>query len=507
MKKQETSNRHLMVTRKIIQESMKNRLMEPSSFKKKLPILYSQLVKVNDTYDFVKVVRIVSENCEDPYTCSNNTTYRDEEFRGGYPCSINDTMFRISNQDCVLIHSRTTLFIYFIYKNLARSYSIYNISLHDLNKSKFIKEMDNELETYIKIIDNSIAYNKSHEIEQDSDRDEFIEAGKKFSPSFDDIMEPVDIKPYEGVSGSIQEKFITIVGNLSKLTSEINEKIALNDIDEIGKRFIEAKQNIAALSMKTKPNKTISFLDKFTNKIPGIDKVKKSLNNTITEILSVQSNIDYLFGVIHSQYNTLIEKGEGLQKAKSQLESQIDELVKISNESDKHISSFENEVEIPIRELALDTQIKSSIEKYKNRLLKIDGAIIATQTTIVALGKDLPALKTDLTDEMAIGGLLNSVDKYQAMYTEVATLVSDVTRDTAEKTHNVIENLLEMQINDTHTMTYLAESTKRGERFANMIQDKTTKLALKVHRDAKFIEEIIMGSTTESARKRIQLLK
>lgn len=146
------------------------------------------------------------------------------------------------------------------------------------------------------------------------------------------------------------------------------------------------------------------------------------------------------------------------------------------------------------------------MKKNKSKLQKIDGSILAVQATIASLGANLPAYKADLEDEMAIGSLLTSVDNYQEMYKEITTLVSDVTKHTAEKTHKVIENLMDIQINDTHTMQYLSDSISRGEKFATMLVDKSEKLAQKVARDAKFISETTKGTTLLNAKEKYKLL-
>lgn len=158
-----------------------------------------------------------------------------------------------------------------------------------------------------------------------------------------------------------------------------------------------------------------------------------------------------------------------------------------------------------MKDISINTQIKTNIEKNKIKLQKIDGSILAVQATIISLGSKLPSHKADLEDEMAIGGLLSSIDNYQEMYKEITELVSDVTKTTAEKTHAVIENLMNIQIEDTHTTKYLADSINRGEKFATMLVDKSDKLAAKVTRDAKFISEIAKGNTLENVKKKLPL--
>ena len=317
-------------------------------------------------------------------------------------------------------------------------------------------------------------------------------------------LEPDDIKI--NTSGiDITQQYSSIVSNVSQITKDINAEDALSNHKEIAEAFVKAKQEISKLST-VKPNKFGYVGEWITSNVLVKSKIEEA-KELKAKNQSTQENIDYLFGVVYEKYENLIKTGEGLQKSKAQMNKQIEALNNLEIQSDEQVNQYTQQSDIPIRELAINTQIKTSIEKYKQRLTKIDGAIIATQTTITSLAKDLPAMKNDLTDEMAISSLLGSVDDYQVMYQEIAKLVSEVTTSTAEKTHVVIENLLQMQIEDTHTINYLVESGKRAEKLATMLTDKTTKLTKKVQRDAEFIGDIAKGNTIEHARSKYKLLK
>ena len=328
--------------------------------------------------------------------------------------------------------------------------------------------------------------------------------GQEFNPQVYIAEEVEDIDLNIDSSLSTQNQYTQIVGNMSKLTSKINEAFKLQDEEDISKAFLETKKKLEILANQ-EPGK-LAVASKLLTKLPFAKSMFKAVDEVIVENSSVQKNINYLFGMISDKYEKLIVVGEGLQDSKVHMEAQIKELKKLLKTSNKELEQFQ-EVDRPMRLISLNTQIKASVEKYKNRLVKIDAAILATQTTIVALGRDLPSLKNDLTDEMAIGGLLNSVGDYQDMFTEMSTLVSDVTESTTKKTHDVIENLFEVQIKDTHTMQYLANSAERSKKFAKMVEDKTQKLATKVKRDADFISEIVKGTEIEDARSKVKLIK
>ncbi len=317
-----------------------------------------------------------------------------------------------------------------------------------------------------------------------------------------------DVEPEININTSgedITSQYASIVGNVSQITKDINAGHALDDHKEIVEAFLKAKVEISKLSTVT-PSK-FGYFGKWLTDNKIIKSTTEDIKETKARQQSTQENIDYLFGVVYEKYENLIITGEGLQKSKIQMDKQIEALQELEKQSDDILSHYQSQSDIPIRDLAINTQIKTSIEKYKQRLTKIDGAIIATQTTITSLAKDLPAMKNDLTDEMAISSLLGSVDDYQVMYGEIAKLVSEVTTSTAEKTHVVIENLLQMQIEDTHTINYLVESGKRAEKLSTMLTDKTGKLAKKVKRDADFIADIAQGNTIEHARSKYKLLK
>jgi len=329
--------------------------------------------------------------------------------------------------------------------------------------------------------------------------EDVIAKGKELTPEVHVLKE---LPPEEIIAtGSILERYTKITGEVSKATANINEQFSLADAEDLKVAFLAARNKIESLT-STKPG-AVSFLSKYASKIPFANKLAASVSSTISETSSAQKNINYLFGVINDKYEKLINVGESFQEAKASITSRITALEELSTESKAHLSTFGERPAQPIRDIATDVQISSSIETLKSRLVKIDGAIMATQNTIFVFGKDLPALKADLTDETAVGNLLSTVDDYQKMGQEVAALVANVTTATAEKTHAVIENLLDVQIKDTHTMQYLEHSSKRAEKFGKMVETKSKVLAHKVMRDAEFITSIVQGNSVEYARKNI----
>lgn len=322
---------------------------------------------------------------------------------------------------------------------------------------------------------------------------EIVNAGKNSRPETH-VMLDVPIEKIE-TSGSLQDRFVQISGTVSDLTTQINTNMTLGSTQDLVAAFIDAKDKIQGLSA-VEPDKVTGFIGKVFGDNKWVNKVVSKVGSAKTENSSVQKNIDYLFGLIHSKYEELIEVGEGLQKAKGKLLSQEEALSALAVESKDDLAQYKEQSDIPMKTLKLDTQIAGNVEKLRNRLLKINGAIVATGATITALGRDLPALKSDLTDEMAIAGLLNNVDDYQQMYAEVAKLVAEVTEKTQEKTHKVVENLLDLQLNDNHTTRYLLGSVKRTDKFAGMLKEKVGQLADKVVSDAKIITEVAEQSNS-----------
>lgn len=326
--------------------------------------------------------------------------------------------------------------------------------------------------------------------------------GRDMAPKHVDITTEIVVEIEHHDTAPINDRYMEVVGCISALTKGINNNSILKDSKEVAEAFLKAKKEIEGLAtVRAKPSssKDGGWMKRYFGKVDPT--ATPSGQNA-----SVQDNIDYLFGLIHEKYEKLVTTGEGLQAAKGQISAQLIILEDIAKESSEALSKYVDKTTVPMRTLALDTQIKASAEKYKDRLLKIDGAILATQTTIISLGKDLPAMKTDLTDEMAISGLLTDVGDYQAMYSQIAGLVSDVTTSTSEKTHEVIENVLTMQIEDDHTTKYLEASVVRGEKFAAMITDKSGQLATKTKRDAEFIEQVVSKSQIANARSSIKMI-
>lgn len=325
------------------------------------------------------------------------------------------------------------------------------------------------------------------------------------------VNEPnLEDEPITATGSTLQEKYTSIVSNASAISTKINSEIALGDTKELAQAFLDTRDSLKGMA-DVAPSTAGGFLSRATDKIPFVKKVKKKTDRAMAENSSVQDNIDYLFGLIHKKYTKLVNVGTSLQQSKGKFINEISELKLLFEESNAELAQYENEADMPMQDVALNTQIASEISKNEAKLSKIDGAILSVRTTIIALGKNLPAHKADLEDEMALGGLLSSVDDYQQMYKEVTELVAGVTKATAENTHKVIENLIDIQLNDTHTIDYIKDSAKRDSAFGKMITTKHGLLDEKIRRDAVEIKNIInnqkvltSGATAEQPRKAIK---
>jgi len=300
----------------------------------------------------------------------------------------------------------------------------------------------------------------------------------------------------------LQDKYFSIVGEVSEINTKLNSLSVLSDQKELAELFVTAESTIQSLITK-KPNRFLGGLRTFVEDTGWAKKIETS--NLLAK--SVQGTIDQLFAVVDTKYGELLSAGEVLQESKKQLESQIQELRELQKLSSSTLSEYINQEDIPMRELMLDTNIKASAEKYTERLNKINATILTAQATLISLGKDLPSLKTDLVDEMALGNLLNILQDAQTMYSTTVDLIGNVADTVSEKTHTVVEELMDIQINDTHTATYIAKAIERGEKTAKMVVEKSNLLANKAVRDAKFISEIVNGSSVIEARKAVKLLK
>jgi len=294
-----------------------------------------------------------------------------------------------------------------------------------------------------------------------------------------DGINPDDII-IEPTIGDIHAKYEAVVNAISSSMEKINEMDILAHQKEIAEAFIKTKAQVTELATQ-KPGK-IGFFKRLAKEyLP--DKLVDNIKEEFNKAQSTQENINKLFGMIYSKYENLVKTGENLQKAKAQIVKQLEILKDLHKESEETLSQYQNEADKPIRDLSTNTKIKTAIAKYHKRLSKIDAAIIGTQSTIMALAKDLPSHKADLTEELAIGSLLSNVDDYQQMYSEVVELVSTVTEVVEEKTHTSIENLMEIQLRDTKMMDYLEKSGERHKKFVKMFQEKSGLLATKLRQD------------------------
>ena len=344
---------------------------------------------------------------------------------------------------------------------------------------------------------------------QEEQKEAITQKGREMKPDYH-ILKDSEISEdfaYADDGQTIGERYGSIVGTISKLTSELNSATALGDNKELVEAFNNAKLQIQQYTSTATAGSAKGFIGRLIGDNKYAKRVIAKVKKTKAENDSIQKNIDYLFGLIQEKYECLVTSGEGLQAAKSQIAKQLEALSVLHKESSEFIGSFADRSQIPIRDLSLNTQIEASIEKYKNRLAKIDGAIIAAQTTIMALGKDLPSMKSDLTDETAISGLLSSIDDYQQMYDKAAELVSDVTETVAKQSYDVIENLFDMQIKDNRMISYLENSSKRSQKFATMVADRSDQLATKIRNDADKMLHIAAHNSSNLIAQGIQKLQ
>lgn len=367
-----------------------------------------------------------------------------------------------------------------------------------------------ELEQLVSKFSNQVAKitaTKEAELAKSADREaELTTLASNYKPVTTLIEETEDYTLDIPDDLSIQDKFTTIVGTMNEIVGEINAANSLDSQKELAEAFLKVRADLSKFSHK-EPSKVSTLAVKYLGKSNWLSKKMESATDTLAGNQSVKKNIDYIFGLMHEKYNKLVEVAEGLQNSRAALEAQIVALHSLEAESDKHLSSFTDQADAPMRDVALNTQIKASIQKYRDRIAKVKGAITAMQATIIALGRDLPAHKSDLEDEMALSGLLTNIDDYQKMFGEIKTLVIDVTEATREKTFEVVDNLMKMQIEDTHTMEAIADNLQSGKEFAKMLSTNSQKLADKTVRDAKFIQQVVEGIPIDTVRKNVKKLK
>lgn len=307
---------------------------------------------------------------------------------------------------------------------------------------------------------------------------------------------------------AIMTEYHSVVSEIDEASKAINNNTRLEDLKDISETFMATREKLKELAQANASrvsSVSTSIFDRFKG-VPLLGKALSATKELKEKTESVQDNIDALFIMMHKQYTRLVEVGEGLQKAKEKQQIQYQKLELLIASSDSFLSKYASQVDIPVRELMANTQIKTSYEKLKKRILKTESAIMGTQASIISLGKDLPCTKSEMTEELALSSLLNSVTDYQQMYNDISTLLNEVVEITSEKTYKVVENLMDLQINDTHTLAYLSKDNQRAKEFATMLTDKSQKLANKVVKDASLIKEIASGSNLLEARAKINQL-
>jgi len=315
------------------------------------------------------------------------------------------------------------------------------------------------------------------------------------------VLEDVKVDLNVNQSDPLKAKFMAVISATSDISDTINKNSSLEDTQVIKSAFIAAREAISVKS-SAKPGAIMGMVRKSKWASNLVDKVSSAaLDNS-----SIHDNINAIFGPVYVKHESLIVTGEALQKSKGQLIAQIECLNDIEAESQAVLDGYGKPEDVPMSVIDLHTRISTERREAEGLLMTTTAAVIAVQGTITSLGRDLPAFKAKLSKNSAIGSLVGDVTDLQDMIEDISILVEEVTESSSQHTYDAIEAVFDKQINNTRAIDGLVKSAKQDAVFAEMLEDKSIKLANKVISDSKQIKTIVSSNPILSAHKSMKRL-
>ena len=283
---------------------------------------------------------------------------------------------------------------------------------------------------------------------------------------------------------AIDAKFVAVAGKISSINEDINSASKLAGMKEFEAAFNNIETDLKAL-MQIEP---ASGWSKFFGKTPEPTRTP-------------QEAIDQVFGVVEEKYEELVVTSGQFQKAKQQIAVQVDILKQVEEESNAEVAQYETQSDVPSSILSTNTKIMASVLEHERKIQKIDGIVLATQASIITLGGDLPTMKARIIDDMALGNLLVNLDDFHKSFVAVTELTATLSALVGDKTHQVTENLFNIQINDNSKIDRIIDDEKRADKYSNMVVNSSQKLRDKHIYEAEVIKEKRAGIALSAPTK------
>ena len=293
---------------------------------------------------------------------------------------------------------------------------------------------------------------------------------------------------------TVESRYSKIIGNTKQLSRDINDGTMLSGTKELEELFNKAAGALEQYSkiQKEEPRGFFSKMFKGDNK----EKLK-----------TVSQNIDYLFGLIESKFDSLVRTGEKFQDLKLEMHEQYLALVEVLEASNAEMKAFEDSGKmVPMRMISTNSQIEASVEAVKSKLLKIEAGITLTTGAVIALGAKLPAMRAGVSDEMAFAGLLADVGNVHGMVSEAADLMLGIANNTSDTIYTKVEEIIDSQINDKTMLMYLESRKESTDKLAIMVSDKAQLLSDKLKEESGRIKQISIESKAGDSTLRLSNL-
>jgi hypothetical protein len=307
-------------------------------------------------------------------------------------------------------------------------------------------------------------------------------------------------KDLEAITNSHNNTMKTIASGIKfnpNMTDEVKEKLI---------EFAAEQERIANHQ---------SLTERFMRKVSTVPLLGRAAKHSADELRKNRLNEESVAGLVRSMYL-------GLKKQADDVEATERELISIYNQTETNITSMQEldfkittlvqANEIPMqhrsRVMRMATQIKTMIEKSKDKLESLQIIIPTTQACLEMIYQDLPISEADLLSDMAMSTGVAQINALSQDVKEMRELSDLVSTNIWSRTQKSIVNLIELNTvsdrdiqrienNANEREKLRTETVKAAQKASQQIQQAYLKIeALAIESNERRSENTLLLGTT-----------
>ena len=221
---------------------------------------------------------------------------------------------------------------------------------------------------------------------------------------------------------------------------------------------------------------------------------------------SYQDSINSLFDVISLELKNTEKVGKKFQEMRKTVKEQLPILIELKTESDTELAQYENQVEIPLGTLKLNSQITAEVSRLEARLTRLEAGIMTTQGTVMDLAGQLPTIKAGIEDETAFGLELDDMTNVYGRVREAKEILTNVADANAKALEAKVIGILDEQISDKSMITYVRKADDNTNSLAENVAQRAEDLSNKLLEESTEIRERFHNSLAAPTRIKLEKL-